>query len=76
MRQHVLTILIQPREQEYVDVKEDLLWLGFNWSEELYSSDYFQQLYDWAISMIKMENVDSQSSQDMAAQKELNPSRY
>jgi glutaminyl-tRNA synthetase len=33
--------------------KEDLLWLGFNWSEELYSSDYFQQLYDWAVSMIK-----------------------
>ena len=34
-------------EQEYVDaIKEDLKWLGFNWTEELYSSDYFQQLYD------------------------------
>ncbi|MEO8255284.1 MAG: glutamine--tRNA ligase/YqeY domain fusion protein, partial [Flavobacterium sp.] len=59
-------------EQEYVDaIKEDLKWLGFNWSEELYSSDYFQQLYDWAIAMIKNGKayVDSQSSEDMAIQK-------
>jgi len=59
-------------EQEYVDaIKEDLLWLGFNWSEELYSSDYFQQLYDWAVAMIENGKayVDSQSSEDMAAQK-------
>ena len=59
-------------EQEYVDaIKEDLLWLGFNWSEELYSSDYFQQLYDWAIAMINNGKayVDSQSSEDMAIQK-------
>ena len=59
-------------EQEYVDaIKEDLKWLGFNWSEELYSSDYFQQLYEWAVSMIKNGKayVDSQSSEDMAIQK-------
>jgi len=59
-------------EQEYVDaIKEDLLWLGFNWAEERYASDYFQQLYDWAIVMIKKGKayVDSQSSEDMAAQK-------
>jgi glutaminyl-tRNA synthetase len=59
-------------EQEYVDaIKEDLKWLGFNWSEELYSSDYFQQLYDWAVTMIKNGKayVDSQSSEDMANQK-------
>ena len=59
-------------EQEYVDaIKEDLLWLGFNWAEERYASDYFQQLYDWAILMIKKGKayVDSQSSEDMAAQK-------
>ena len=59
-------------EQEYVDaIKEDLKWLGFNWSEELYSSDYFQQLYDWAVAMIKNGKayVDSQSSEDMAIQK-------
>jgi glutaminyl-tRNA synthetase len=59
-------------EQEYVDaIKEDLLWLGFHWSEEVYSSDYFQQLYDWAVAMIKNGKayVDSQSSEDMATQK-------
>jgi glutaminyl-tRNA synthetase len=59
-------------EQEYVDaIKEDLLWLGFNWSEEVYSSDYFQQLYDWAMVMVKNGKayVDSQSSEDMATQK-------
>nr|WP_315189474.1 glutamine--tRNA ligase/YqeY domain fusion protein [uncultured Flavobacterium sp.] len=59
-------------EQEYVDaIKEDLKWLGFNWSEELYSSDYFQQLYEWAVLMIKNGKayVDSQSSEDMAQQK-------
>jgi glutaminyl-tRNA synthetase len=59
-------------EQEYVDaIKEDLLWLGFNWTEERYSSDYFQQLYDWAVEMIKNNRayVDSQSSEDMAIQK-------
>jgi glutaminyl-tRNA synthetase len=59
-------------EQEYVDaIKEDLLWLGFNWAEERYASDYFQQLYDWAVLMIKNGKayVDSQSSDDMAIQK-------
>jgi len=59
-------------EQEYVDaIKEDLSWLGFNWAEERYASDYFQQLYDWAVLMIKNGKayVDSQSSEDMAAQK-------
>ena len=59
-------------EQEYVDaIKEDLKWLGFNWTEELYSSDYFQQLYEWAVTMITNGKayVDSQSSEEMAAQK-------
>jgi glutaminyl-tRNA synthetase len=59
-------------EQEYVDaIKEDLVWLGFNWTEERYSSDYFQQLYDWSVEMIKNNKayVDSQSSEDMAIQK-------
>ncbi len=59
-------------EQEYVDaIKEDLLWLGFNWAEERYASDYFQQLYDWAVLLIKNGKayVDSQSSEDMAIQK-------
>jgi glutaminyl-tRNA synthetase len=59
-------------EQEYVDaIKEDLQWLGFQWAEERYASDYFQQLYEWAVKMIKdgKAYVDSQSSEDMAAQK-------
>ena len=59
-------------EQEYVDaIKEDLTWLGFNWAEERYASDYFQQLYDWAILLIKSGKayVDSQSSEAMAEQK-------
>ena len=59
-------------EQEYVDaIKEDLTWLGFKWAEERYASDYFQQLYDWAVLMIKNGKayVDCQSSEDMAIQK-------
>lgn len=53
-------------EQEYVDsIREDVKWLGFNWAEERYASDYFQQLYDWAVQMIKEGKayVDDQSSE-------------
>ena len=59
-------------EQEYVDaIKEDITWLGYKWANELYSSDYFQQLYDWAVKFIKEGKayVDSQSSEAMAEQK-------
>lgn len=59
-------------EQEYVDaIKEDIQWLGFQWDKELYSSDYFQQLYDWAIAMIKNGKayVDDQTSEQIAIQK-------
>ncbi|MGZ0015709.1 glutamine--tRNA ligase/YqeY domain fusion protein [Yeosuana sp. AK3] len=59
-------------EQEYVDaIKKDVSWLGYSWDKELYSSDYFQQLYDWAIIFIKEGKayVDSQSSEAMAEQK-------
>jgi glutaminyl-tRNA synthetase len=59
-------------EQEYVDaIKRDIEWLGFQWSNECYASDYFQQLYDWAVEFIKAGKayVDSQSSEDMAIQK-------
>lgn len=39
---------------EYVDsIKEDVKWLGFNWSDELYASDYFEQLYHLAVDLIK-----------------------
>ncbi|HPF96296.1 MAG TPA: glutamine--tRNA ligase/YqeY domain fusion protein [Mangrovimonas sp.] len=59
-------------EQEYVNaIKEDVAWLGYNWDKEVYASDYFQQLYDWAVLMIKdgKAYVDSQSSETMAEQK-------
>lgn len=59
-------------EQEYVDaIKRDISWLGYDWANELYSSDYFQQLYDWAVQLIKdgKAYVDSQSSEAMAEQK-------
>lgn len=59
-------------EQEYVDaIKHDIQWLGFKWDKELYSSDYFQQLYDWAVLLIKNGKayVDDQSSETMAQQK-------
>ena len=59
-------------EQEYVDaIKRDVEWLGFKWAEERYASDYFQELYDWAVTFIKNGKayVDSQSSEDMAKQK-------
>ncbi|WP_179344606.1 glutamine--tRNA ligase/YqeY domain fusion protein [Winogradskyella ursingii] len=59
-------------EQEYVDaIKRDISWLGYKWANELYSSDYFQKLYDWAVLLIKdgKAYVDSQSSEAMAEQK-------
>src|SRR5215467_3580566 len=42
-------------EQEYIDsIQEDIRWLGFDWREHLYfASDYFHQLYDWAVHLIK-----------------------
>lgn len=59
-------------EKEYVDaIKEDVAWLGYDWDSECYASDYFEQLYVWAIELIKAGKayVDSQSSEEMAAQK-------
>jgi len=59
-------------EQEFVDaIKRDVEWLGYKWANECYASDYFQDLYDWAIEFIKKGKayVDSQSSEEMAKQK-------
>ncbi|TDT46316.1 glutaminyl-tRNA synthetase [Maribacter spongiicola] len=59
-------------EQEFVDaIKKDVEWLGFKWDTERYASDYFQQLYDWAVELVKQGKayVDNQSSEDMAIQK-------
>lgn len=57
---------------EYVDaIKEDIQWLGFQWGNEYYASDYFQQLWDFAIRLIKEGKayIDEQSSDEIAAQK-------
>jgi glutaminyl-tRNA synthetase len=59
-------------ETVYVEsIKSDVQWLGFEWAQECYASDYFQQLYDWAVELIKAGDayVDSQSSEEMASQK-------
>tara|TARA_R110002072_G_scaffold7503_2_gene40427 strand:- start:168782 stop:170461 length:1680 start_codon:yes stop_codon:yes gene_type:complete len=59
-------------EQEFVDaIKRDISWLGFEWDQECYASDYFQQLYDWAVQLIKDGHayVDSQTSEQIALQK-------
>lgn len=59
-------------EQEYVDaIRSDVKWLGFEWDQEFFSSDYFQQLYDWTIQLIKEGKayVDNLSSEEMALQK-------
>ena len=57
---------------EYVEaIKEDIQWLGFQWGNEYYASDYFQQLWDFAIQLIKEGKayIDEQSAEDIAAQK-------
>ena len=60
-------------EQEYIDaIKEDIKWLGFDWEDrEFYASDYFGQLYDFAVDLIKrgLAYVDDQSSESIASQK-------
>ncbi len=59
-------------EQEFVDaIKKDVEWLGFQWDKEVYASDYFQQLYDWAVELIKKGKayVDDLSPEEIAKQK-------
>ncbi|UII31085.1 glutamine--tRNA ligase/YqeY domain fusion protein [Fulvivirga ulvae] len=59
-------------EQEYVDaIRYDIEWLGFQWDKECYSSDYFQELYDWAVELIRQGKayVDGQSPELIAEQK-------
>lgn len=62
----------EKEEQEFVDaIKEDIKWLGFKYDQELYASDYFQQLYDWAVEMIKQGKayVDEQPSEVITEQR-------
>ena len=46
-------------EQEYIDaIQADVRWLGFDWGDHLYyASDYFEQLYDWAVDLIRAGNA-------------------
>jgi len=56
-------------EQEYVDaIKRDIHWLGFDWGDrEYYASDYFDQLYDWAVDLVKraLAYVDDQTAEEI-----------
>ncbi len=57
---------------EYVDsIREDIKWLGFEWDKELYSSNYFDQLYDFALNLIRMglAYVDDSTAEEIAAAK-------
>ena len=57
---------------EYVNaIKKDIRWLGYEWAEERYASDYFDQLFAWAKELISkgLAYVDPQDSEEMAAQK-------
>ena len=59
-------------DMEYVEaIKEDIQWLGFQWGNEYYASDYFQQLWDFAVNLIKEGKayIDEQNSEQIAAQK-------
>lgn len=62
----------EKEETEYVDsIKADIRWLGFEWANELYASDYFDQLYEFAVTLIKkgLAYVDDSSAEEIAAMK-------
>jgi glutaminyl-tRNA synthetase len=62
----------EKEDVEYVDsIKEDIQWLGFKWNEVYYASDYFQQLWDFAVKLIKEGKayIDEQSAEVIASQK-------
>lgn len=59
-------------DEEYVEaIKEDIQWLGYHWGHEYYASDYFQQLWDFAVRLIKEGKayIDEQTSEQIARQK-------
>lgn len=62
----------EKEEQEFVDaIKKDVEWLGFKYDKECYASDYFHQLYEWAVQMIKdgKAYVDEQPSEIITEQR-------
>ncbi len=59
-------------DTEYVEsIRKDVSWLGFQWAKELYTSDYFEKLYQFAIQLIEksLAYVDDSSAEEIAAQK-------
>jgi len=59
-------------DTEYVDsIKADIRWLGFEWANELYASDYFEQIYEFAVTLIKkgLAYVDDSTPEEIAALK-------
>src|SRR5690349_8834601 len=59
-------------ETEYVEgIKDDIRWLGFEWKNELYASDYFEKLYEYAVILINkgLAYVDDSTSEEIAAMK-------
>ena len=59
-------------DTEYVEsIKNDIRWLGFNWDNEFYASDYFEKIYEFAVTLIKKElaYVDDSSAEEIAAMK-------
>ncbi|SEW06779.1 glutaminyl-tRNA synthetase [Chitinophaga sp. YR573] len=59
-------------DTEYVDsIKQDIQWLGFQWAQELYASDYFEQIYEFAVQLIKKDlaYVDDSSADEIAVSK-------
>jgi glutaminyl-tRNA synthetase len=59
-------------DTEYVEsIKEDISWLGFEWVNEFYASDYFEELYQFAVKLIEkgLAYVDDSSSEEIAGQK-------
>src|SRR6201990_2513909 len=59
-------------EVEYVDsIKADVKWLGFEWAQELYASDYFDTIYNFAVTLIQkgLAYVDDSTPEEIAAQK-------
>ncbi|MBF1069175.1 MAG: glutamine--tRNA ligase, partial [Prevotellaceae bacterium] len=62
----------QKEDHEYVEaIKQDIEWLGYHWGKILYASDYFEDLWEFAVALIKQGRayVDEQSSEEIAAQK-------
>src|SRR6187549_1398915 len=62
----------EKEETEYVEsIKEDIRWLGFEWANEFYASDYFEQLYEFAVTLIKkgLAYVDDSSAEEIASMK-------